>query len=224
MTKQYVKLYSWMTELGLSAAELIVYALVLAYTGFKGGFDGSAAWLSKWIGTSVRETAEVLESLCLKGLIYSCGRSGNAEIFKSTAIPGGAAPKKAAKPGNGNNTIDNNIDTIENNIDPIDKKNNNSIDDPIEHPIAYTKKAPARTNGPEPIGSIIGKMAGKKPSPLEAAKAAQAAQAAQKEAEEKERIKRQLESPRIKALIEEYGNLGLVPIEKLAATIKELDV
>lgn len=67
-------------------------------------------------------------------------------------------------------------------------------------------------------------MAGKKPSPLEAAKAAQAAQAAQKEAEEKERIKRQLESPRIKALIEEYGNLGLVPIEKLAATIKELDV
>ena len=224
MATQYVKLYAWMTELGLSAAEMIVYALVSAYTGFKGSFDGSRAWLSKWIGSSVGETSEVLESLSAKGLIYPSGKRGGVEYFKSTTLIGGSRPSKAPKPGITyiDNNIDNNIEhSIEDPIEhPIEKKNNKDpIENPIEHPIersfdplsiedpiVYAKKPRARTDGPEPIGSLIGELLNAEPPSPSGT----------------ERAESRPERPRVKALLEEYGgDITAIPLEKLAAAMRE---
>ena len=111
MQEQFIKVCSWMTRLGLSASELLAFAIIHAYTGFKGEYDGSFSWISKWIGTTSGEAARLVQSLVDRGIVYPCTKNGCGEAFRSSYIDG-ASKRKRAHTGKPSDSArrDNNID------------------------------------------------------------------------------------------------------------------
>ncbi|MBO4385133.1 MAG: hypothetical protein J5854_06915 [Clostridia bacterium] len=107
-----------MRELDLSAAETVLFAIISAYTSFKGQFDGEMKWLSSWIGTDGAMAEELLAGLAEKGLVETCRNSYGHTVYKASRL-GGTLDAGGHKYNNIDNTIDKTIDTS---IDPsIDK-------------------------------------------------------------------------------------------------------
>lgn len=69
MSEQFVKLHSWMTELGLNPSELIAFAVIHHYTVYQGGYAGGALALAKWCGIAKSNIYHVIETLIGKQLI-----------------------------------------------------------------------------------------------------------------------------------------------------------
>lgn len=113
INRQFVKLYSWMNDLGLSLAETVVFALIFSYTEFKGRFDGTTGWLAGWTHTTEMETARILADLINRGLIFCAGRVKGVTFYKSVSIDS--------------------IDNYKYSIDSIDKNNNNNSIDSIDN-------------------------------------------------------------------------------------------
>ena len=83
MKNQYVRIYSWMTELGLAAGELIVFAMIHAYTLFNGCFEGDRAWLAAWSCTSVGGVGALLDGLVGRRLIGRTVGARGGEAYAS---------------------------------------------------------------------------------------------------------------------------------------------
>lgn len=134
MKEQFIKIFSWMKDLGLSSEELVVFAVIYAYTGFRGSFDGDPGWLAQWARVGAADVYGLLEGLSGKGLIIKArGPYGNA-CYKSCVS--GAAPagrSGAARYNINNNIIEYSIEKeidkipIEYSIDPIKKNNDTDI-------------------------------------------------------------------------------------------------
>ena len=69
--KNYIVIQGWMTRLGLTPPELLLFALIRGFCSYRGAtFHGSLSWIQKWLGVASRHTTlSLLESLVKKGLI-----------------------------------------------------------------------------------------------------------------------------------------------------------
>lgn len=76
MSEQFVKLHTWMTELGLNPSELIVFAVIHGYTASCGEYHGGVEVLGKWTGLRRQHVYPFLKSLVDKGLIRQTRTSG----------------------------------------------------------------------------------------------------------------------------------------------------
>ena len=66
MSEQFVKLHTWMTELGLNPSELIAFAVIHHYTVYQGGYAGGALALAKWCGIAKSKIYRVIDKLIEK--------------------------------------------------------------------------------------------------------------------------------------------------------------
>lgn len=89
MSEQFVKLHTWMTELGLNPSELIVFAVIHGYTVSCGSYKGGMEMLGKWCGVSRQHAYRYLQPLIEKGLVKQTQGSGgrNAAVYVSTVNP-----------------------------------------------------------------------------------------------------------------------------------------
>lgn len=76
MSEQFIKLHTWMTELGLNPSELIVFAVIHGYTASCGEYHGGVEVLGKWTGLRRQHVYPFLKSLADKGLIKQTRASG----------------------------------------------------------------------------------------------------------------------------------------------------
>lgn len=117
MKKQFIKISSWMLDLGLTASELIVFAVIHAYTGFKGEFSGDPAWLALWARIDEAELGAVLESLAEQKIVIRkrglCGQPAYMSVFPDDS-------RRSSHNINNINNIDH-IDNIDRSISSIDK-------------------------------------------------------------------------------------------------------
>ena len=147
MKEQFIKIFSWMKDLGLSSEELVVFAVIYAYTGFRGSFDGDPGWLAQWARVGAADVYALLEGLCVKGLIVKARGAYGSVCYKSCVT--GSAPKKGSglrgaegAPYNINNNI---IEySIEKEIDKIPIEYSNDTDITISD--TGSKKAFSDTN------------------------------------------------------------------------------
>lgn len=89
MSEQFVKLHSWMTELGLNPSELIAFAVIHGYTVSCGSYKGGMEMLGKWCGVSRQHAYRYLQPLIEKGLVKQTQGSGgrNTAVYISTVKP-----------------------------------------------------------------------------------------------------------------------------------------
>ena len=111
INRQFVKLYGWMNDLGLTLAETVVFALIVSYTEFKGCFDGTTEWLAGWTHMTELDTARVLVSLLNKDLIVCAGSVKGVMRYRSVSIE---SIKKYSIDSIDNRDRNNSIDSIEN--------------------------------------------------------------------------------------------------------------
>ena len=124
MSEPFVKLHSWMTGLGLSASELICFAVIHGYTEYAGGYQGGMEALGKWCGLARSHVYPVIKSLTDKQLIAqtSPSKGRNAAVYVSLGKPSHigtvegrlTVPYSDGKPSHIGTHIDN-IDNIDNN-------------------------------------------------------------------------------------------------------------
>ena len=69
MSEQFIKLHSWMTEIGLSGNELIVFAVIHHYTQWKGGYSGGMEPLMQLTGVGRRSAFYIVDKLIKKNLV-----------------------------------------------------------------------------------------------------------------------------------------------------------
>lgn len=210
MKQQFIPIRSWMLELGLTPAELLTFAVIVAYNEYKGFFEGEDRFLAKWSATECGSVAAVLERLTARGLIRSFRNKYGKTCYKVNVIGVSPAHKNAAgevHAGHADtadliapierrdiNTIDT-IDSIDNKdigsidaIDSIDKKDIDTIDS-IEPPQGSGKgQSEKKPAGGSPGGG-----------------------------------KRNLTPEEIRELIYPYESIELVPLEELAARIDEFE-
>ncbi|MBR3381431.1 MAG: hypothetical protein IKG85_00100 [Clostridia bacterium] len=198
MKNQYIKIWSWMTELGLSAPELLALSVIHAYTTFKGGFDGMTSWLAGWVCLTSRETQVVLKGLMAKGLICVARGSGGSEVLKTTFLEGGLSECRPSGKFASHNI--NNIGDIDN-IDPIDKKDKISNIDHIDHIDNIDTITGSKNLSDKTIGNIPEKTS---PEPSE--------KAVKKE--------KPLTKEEIEEIIAPYENVADVPLEELSQRIR----
>lgn len=76
----FVKVESWMLfDLGLSGADLLLYGLIYGYTLTCGGFTGSRAYLSFWLGCSLSTLDVHVNTFIGKGYVTKTHRTVNGE-------------------------------------------------------------------------------------------------------------------------------------------------
>jgi len=115
-----------MKKLGLSSGELIAFAMIYAYTGFRGSYDGDLRFIAEWSRTPQEELSDMLDGMCLKRVIErTCGRYGNI-CYRSIVT---AAAALSAKPAADNINNINNINDINDIKKRIDKNNMNDMND-----------------------------------------------------------------------------------------------
>ncbi len=133
-------IHRWMLEKGLSATELLAFAMIHSYTIYKGCFDGDRIWFSVWCRADASEIDRIIDGLLAKGYVSrSRGRFGR-DVYKSrfTAegrLTGGASALGTSRETNGlNNNINiiNNIDSIHN-IEKENKKDSMNNMDSIDN-------------------------------------------------------------------------------------------
>lgn len=67
----YVRIYRWMSKLGLSPGAILVYAVIHTYTGHsvEGSFGGTVQTLADWSGLTTRRVSDILTQLVTDGLV-----------------------------------------------------------------------------------------------------------------------------------------------------------
>ncbi len=181
-----------MRELGLTAAEMIVFAIVSSYTGFRGAFSGEIAWLSTWLGTDGEKARSVLDSLVGKGLVVHSVNSYGHPVYKSACL------------GGTNEAYGYKYDSINPSIDPSieEKIEKNTIDSSIDSSI---ERKIEETIDEKSIDCInIGGQEETSPEDPSGEKTNGSAGVTEKEKRE-----------RIIALMDEYGDITKVPLSKL---------
>ena len=79
--------HNFMTRLGLTSSEIIIYAIIYSYTSLgKGLFFGTFNHLAEATGVSVRTVSRAIKSLTQKGLIERCTCSGRSGIRATESI------------------------------------------------------------------------------------------------------------------------------------------
>lgn len=226
MKQQFIPIRSWMLELGLTPAELLTFAVIVAYNEYKGFFEGEDRFLAKWSATESGRVAAVLEQLTARGLIRSFRNRYGKTCYKVNVIGASPAHKTAAgevHAGHADTTDP--IDPIEkrdiNSIDPIDSIENKDIDsidtiDSIEN------------KDIDSIDSIDKKD-------IDSIDSIEASDGSVKSRSEKRAAggspagsspgggKRNLTPEEIRELIYPYESIELVPLEELAARIDEFE-
>ena len=199
MKQQFIKIWSWMTELGLNAYELLVLSIIHSYTTFKGGFDGSVSWIARWADLTAEQTQEVIDGLIEKRLVYLLRRNSGINVYKTTFLEGSAGVMAPAPKAHIINTIDS--------IDPIDNKSLKSISiDPID-PIDPIDNKSFKSISIDPIVSDgrPGSREGEKKNALPA---------------DAEKTKPRFTPEEIAELIAPYGCITDVPLEELSRRVR----
>jgi hypothetical protein len=140
----YVNIFGWMVDLGLSSNELIVYALIFGFSqDEESEFQGSIAYIQEWIGANSKHTAiNTLKKLEDKGLIKKEQYSVNGVTFNKFkhVIPDGVEVVQPLHRGSAKNAQEvvqemhyggsaknapNINNSINSRITPINTENNN---------------------------------------------------------------------------------------------------
>ena len=211
--QQFIPIRSWMLELGLTPAELLTFAVIVAYNEYKGFFEGEDRFLAKWSATESGRVAAVLEQLTARGLIRSFRNRYGKTCYKVNVIGVSPAHKTAAGEVHAGHA-----DTTDP-IDPIEKRDINSIDT-IDSMDSIDNKD---------IGSIDAIDSIDKKD-IDTIDSIEASDGSVKSRSEKKAAggspgggKRNLTPEEIRELIYPYESIELVPLKELAARIDEFE-
>lgn len=91
----YVTIYAWMLEMELSAAEMLVYAMIYGFCRNGGWYTGAMSYIMTWCRLSRRQTSNVLAGLVQKGHLQKSVRlvDGVRHCDYRAVIPSVGNPK-----------------------------------------------------------------------------------------------------------------------------------
>jgi hypothetical protein len=79
--KKWIVLEEWMTNLGLTTVELVIFALVYGYANSKGSYYGSLKNTAKWASCSIITASRGLSGLVEKGYLNKKTKSGSTCVY-----------------------------------------------------------------------------------------------------------------------------------------------
>lgn len=95
--EKFIIIPEWMIEAGLRGNRLLVYAVIYGYSRDGNWFQGSASYLCKRTGMSMRNMRYVLQSLCKDGFLKRRSRESDGNRFVDYQAIGGAKIAQGAK-------------------------------------------------------------------------------------------------------------------------------
>ena len=95
--EKFIIIPEWMIEMGLKGNRLLVYAVIYGYSRDGNWFQGSASYLCKRTGMSMRNMRYILQALCRDGFLKTRSRESDGNRFVDYQTVSGAKIAQGAK-------------------------------------------------------------------------------------------------------------------------------
>ena len=95
--EKFIIIPEWMIDIGLRGNRLLVYAVIYGYSRNGSWFQGSASYLCKRTGMSMRNMRYILQSLCKDGFLRKRSRESDGIRFVDYQTVSGAKVAQGAK-------------------------------------------------------------------------------------------------------------------------------